>query len=187
MCPRSGPTEMCRITPIQVRELMFHHRSTEFDPRISAIAGHLRAIEKELGGIGRSASRNASASASNTGNQIASRGTAAFGCLFTRIARPIWQSWSRGGSLQCRSRPSQRLANEPPLAPGRNAQLRGSCDRQDGGRMGVFLAATKSGDNDPARRTLHPPCQSDPRTEAREAAHRRLHTALGHSTGSSFV
>ena len=50
---------------------MFHHRSTEFDPRISAIAGHFRAIEKELGGIGRSASRNASASASNAGNQIA--------------------------------------------------------------------------------------------------------------------
>ena len=50
---------------------MFHHRSTEFDPRLSAIAGHLRAIEKELGGIGRSASRNASASASAAGNQIA--------------------------------------------------------------------------------------------------------------------
>jgi ElaB/YqjD/DUF883 family membrane-anchored ribosome-binding protein len=50
---------------------MFHHRSTEFDPRISAIAGHLRAIEKELGRIGRSAGRNASASASNAGNQIA--------------------------------------------------------------------------------------------------------------------
>jgi hypothetical protein len=50
---------------------MFHHRSTEFDPRVSAIAGHLRAIEKELGGIGRSASHNASASASAAGNQIA--------------------------------------------------------------------------------------------------------------------
>jgi hypothetical protein len=50
---------------------MFHHRSTEFDPRVSAIAGHLRAIEKELGGIGRSASRNASESASAAGNQIA--------------------------------------------------------------------------------------------------------------------
>jgi ElaB/YqjD/DUF883 family membrane-anchored ribosome-binding protein len=50
---------------------MFHHRSTEFDPRVSAIARHLRAIEKELVGIGRSASRNASASASNAGNQIA--------------------------------------------------------------------------------------------------------------------
>jgi hypothetical protein len=34
---------------------MFHRRSREFDPRISAIAGHLRAIEKELGGIGNSA------------------------------------------------------------------------------------------------------------------------------------
>ena len=50
---------------------MFHRRSSEFDPRVSAIAGHLRAIEKELGGIGRSASRNASASASAAGNQIA--------------------------------------------------------------------------------------------------------------------
>jgi len=50
---------------------MFHHRSTEFDPRISAIAGHLRAIEKELGRMGKSAGRRASASASVAGNQIA--------------------------------------------------------------------------------------------------------------------
>ena len=42
-------------------------------------------------------------------------------------------------------------------------------------------------DNDSTRRALHSACQSDPRTEAREAAHRGLHTALGHSTGSSFV
>ena len=35
----------------------------------------------------------------------------------------------RGGSLQCRPRPSQRLANQSPRSPGRNAQLRGSCDR----------------------------------------------------------
>ena len=50
---------------------MFHHRSAEFDPRISAIVGHLRAIEKELGGMGKSAGRRASASASAAGNQIA--------------------------------------------------------------------------------------------------------------------
>ena len=50
---------------------MFHHRSTEFDPRISAIASHLRAIEKELGGIGKSASRRASAGASAAECQIA--------------------------------------------------------------------------------------------------------------------
>ena len=31
--------------------------------------------------------------------------------------------------------------------------------------MGVLLAARKSGDNDSARRALHPSCQSDPRTE----------------------
>jgi hypothetical protein len=50
---------------------MFGQTSTELDPRVSAIAGHLRAIEKELGGIGRSASRRASTSASAAGNQIA--------------------------------------------------------------------------------------------------------------------
>jgi hypothetical protein len=52
--------------------MMFQHRASEFDPRVSAIAGHLRAIEKELGEIGRrSASRNASANASTAGKQIA--------------------------------------------------------------------------------------------------------------------
>ena len=50
---------------------MFQHRASELDPRVSAIAGHLRAIEKELGGIGRSAGRNASASAAAAGDQIA--------------------------------------------------------------------------------------------------------------------
>jgi hypothetical protein len=50
---------------------MFHHRSTAFDPRLSAIAGHLRAIEKELGGLGKSASRRATAGASAAGSQIA--------------------------------------------------------------------------------------------------------------------
>ena len=81
----------------------------------------------------------------------------------------------------------QRLANKPPTVARRNAQLRGSCDRLDGRRMGIVLAARKSGYNDSTRRALHSACQSDSRTEAREAAHRRLHTALGHSTGSSFV
>jgi hypothetical protein len=52
--------------------------------------------------------------------------------------------------------------------------------------MGVVLAARKSGYNDPTRRALHSACQSDPRTKAREAAHRRLRTALGHSTGGSL-
>jgi len=49
---------------------MFQHRSTEFDTRIASIGGHLRAIEKELGGIGKGAGRRASASASAAGNQI---------------------------------------------------------------------------------------------------------------------
>lgn len=50
---------------------MFHHRPTEFEPRISAIASHLRAIEKELAGMGKSAGRRASANAIAGGNQVA--------------------------------------------------------------------------------------------------------------------
>lgn len=49
---------------------MFHHRSAEFDPRVSAITGHLRAIERELGGIGKYAGRRAASSASAAGSQI---------------------------------------------------------------------------------------------------------------------
>jgi hypothetical protein len=50
---------------------MFQHRSSEFDPRVSAIVDHLRAIEKELGAMGRSAGRSASANVTAAGNQIA--------------------------------------------------------------------------------------------------------------------
>ena len=82
---------------------------------------------------------------------------------------------------------AEAFVDEPPLAPGRNAQLRGSCDRLDGRRMGVLVAAGKGGYNDSARRALHPARKSDPRTEAREAAHRRLHTALGHSTRAAHL
>ena len=39
---------------------MFQHRASQFDPRVAAIAGHLRAIEKELGVLGKSAGRRAS-------------------------------------------------------------------------------------------------------------------------------
>jgi hypothetical protein len=49
---------------------MFQHRSSEFDPRFAAIVGHLRAIEKELGGVGRVAGRRAAAGASAAGTQI---------------------------------------------------------------------------------------------------------------------
>jgi hypothetical protein len=49
---------------------MFQHRAKEFDPRVSAIVDHLRAIEGELGSIGKSAGRRASASASAAGAQI---------------------------------------------------------------------------------------------------------------------
>jgi hypothetical protein len=49
---------------------MFHHRSTSFAPHISAIEGHLRALEGELGQIGRKAGRRASNRLSDAGDQI---------------------------------------------------------------------------------------------------------------------
>jgi len=45
---------------------MFQPRSREFDPRLAAIAGHLRAIEKELARVGQSAGRRTT----TAGNQI---------------------------------------------------------------------------------------------------------------------
>jgi hypothetical protein len=50
---------------------MFQYRSREFDPHIGAIAGHLRAIERELGRVGQSAGRRTAARATTAGNQIA--------------------------------------------------------------------------------------------------------------------
>jgi hypothetical protein len=50
---------------------MFHRRSTEFDPRLSDIVGHLRAIEEDLGILGRKAGRGAAVKASAAGDQIA--------------------------------------------------------------------------------------------------------------------
>ena len=49
---------------------MFQPRSTEFDPRVSAIVDHLRAIEKELGAIGKIAGRRASSGVSTAASQI---------------------------------------------------------------------------------------------------------------------
>jgi ElaB/YqjD/DUF883 family membrane-anchored ribosome-binding protein len=49
---------------------MFAHRASDFDPRVAAIAGHLRAIESELGALGKSAGRRASSGVSAAGNQI---------------------------------------------------------------------------------------------------------------------
>ena len=50
---------------------MFQPRSSEFDPRVSAIVDHLRAIE-ELGAIGKIAGRRASSGASTAASQIVS-------------------------------------------------------------------------------------------------------------------
>jgi ElaB/YqjD/DUF883 family membrane-anchored ribosome-binding protein len=66
---------------------MFQPRSSEFDPRVSAIADHLRAIEKELGAIGKIAGRRASSGASATANQIVDAIIPIFSDLTDRVRR----------------------------------------------------------------------------------------------------
>ncbi len=50
---------------------MFHRRSSEFEPSISAITDHLRGIRKELGIIGEGAGQSASSAAAAAVDQIA--------------------------------------------------------------------------------------------------------------------
>jgi ElaB/YqjD/DUF883 family membrane-anchored ribosome-binding protein len=52
---------------------MFQPRTSEFDPRVSAIVDHLRAIEKELGTIGKIAGRRASSSLGTEAVQAGAR------------------------------------------------------------------------------------------------------------------
>ena len=87
---------------------MFQHRASQFDPRVAAIAGHLRAIEKELGVLGKSAGRRASSSASAAGNQI---------------VEAIWPILSEiGDSL----RRGQRVAVDEAASFGNEALTRGA-------------------------------------------------------------
>jgi ElaB/YqjD/DUF883 family membrane-anchored ribosome-binding protein len=48
---------------------MFHRRTSEFDPRVSSIVGHLRGIEQELVSLGNSAGKNASSAAASALDQ----------------------------------------------------------------------------------------------------------------------
>ena len=49
---------------------MFHHRSSDFGPSVSAIQQHLGAVEKELEKIGRIAGRRTSVAAAGATEQI---------------------------------------------------------------------------------------------------------------------
>lgn len=71
---------------------MFQPRSSQFDPRVSAIVDHLRAIERELGSMGRSAGRSASANVNAAGNQIADAIAPILGDLADRFRRG--QRWT---------------------------------------------------------------------------------------------
>jgi hypothetical protein len=66
---------------------MFQHRPAAFDPRLGAIVDQLRSIEKQLGGLTKSASDRASASASSAGTQFAEAVGPILSEVFDRLRR----------------------------------------------------------------------------------------------------
>jgi ElaB/YqjD/DUF883 family membrane-anchored ribosome-binding protein len=91
---------------------MFQHRSSAFDPGLSAIVDQLRAIErqieKQLDGIGRDASSRAAATASSAGSQFAE--------AITPILNDVLDRFRRG----------QRLAADEAVSIGNKAATIGA-------------------------------------------------------------
>lgn len=67
---------------------MFQPRSRDFsDPRVTAIVGHLQAIERELAAMGRKAGRQDSVNASAAGDLISDT----IGPILNDMARRFWR------------------------------------------------------------------------------------------------
>jgi hypothetical protein len=66
---------------------MFQHRPAAFDQRLGAIADQLRAIEKQLGGMTRTARDGAAASALSAGTQLAEAVGSILGDILDRLRR----------------------------------------------------------------------------------------------------
>ncbi len=66
---------------------MFQHRRAAFDPRLSAIVDQLRAIEEQLGGMTKTASDRATASAASAGAQFVEAIGPILGEVFDRVRR----------------------------------------------------------------------------------------------------
>jgi hypothetical protein len=64
---------------------MFHHRSSAFDPSVTAIQHHLGAVEQELEKIGRIAGRRGFVAAAAAGEQISDTISSVFGEMLGRF------------------------------------------------------------------------------------------------------
>lgn len=64
-----GQLGAAEIRPKETK--MFHHRSRDFEPPVTAIVDHLRGIQDQLGRIGRQAGRRGADGAAAAGGQIA--------------------------------------------------------------------------------------------------------------------
>jgi hypothetical protein len=88
---------------------MFQHRSREFDPRLAAVAGHLRTIERELGRVGQSAGRRTATRATTAGNQIVDAIVPILSEIVDRFGRG--QRWPSMRQLALGTKPSKSVAS----------------------------------------------------------------------------
>ncbi len=73
-CVNRGPgaaDSRCPAAGAQKENAMFSQRSSALDSRLSNIAGHLRAIQRELAELGDGAGQRAAAGATSVGTQLA--------------------------------------------------------------------------------------------------------------------
>jgi hypothetical protein len=109
---------------------MFQHRQSAFDPRLNAIAEQLRTIERQLGGISKTAGSRAAATAPagtqfaealgpilndmlerfRRGQRLASDEAASFGNEATRIGAQIGNDALERIAAQAKGRPFAALA-----------------------------------------------------------------------------
>jgi len=78
---------------------MFHHRSSDFGPSVSAIQQHLRAVEKELEKIGRIAGRRTSVAAASATEQIGDAISTILSNMMDRFRRSRQTAGDQAGRL----------------------------------------------------------------------------------------
>jgi len=78
---------------------MFHHRSSDFGPSVTAIQQHLGAVEKELEKVGRIAGRRTSVAATGAAEQIGDSISTILGDMMDRFRQGRQMAGDQAGRL----------------------------------------------------------------------------------------
>ena len=78
---------------------MFHHRSSDFGPSVTAIQQHLGAVEKELEKVGRIAGRRTSVAATGAAEQIGDAISTILGDMMDRFRQGRQMAGDQAGRL----------------------------------------------------------------------------------------